>query len=72
MEDQQQQQKNRQWEKIKVFLRNSKSFHHRIIANYLRKRNWVVFYLKPKHRICNEGCCWLELYNAQQKEINDV
>lgn len=56
------------WAKIRTFLHNSKSFHHRLMANYLRKRNWVAFYLEPEHRICNKDCCWLKLYESEQEK----
>ena len=49
-------------EKIKVFFQNLKSVHHRIMANYLRKRNWVVFYMHPENRKCPNGTCLLKLY----------
>lgn len=48
-------------DKIKVFLYNLKSAHHRIMMRYLRKRGWVVFYLEPEHRDCKD-VCWLKLY----------
>lgn len=58
--------------KLKVFLYNLKSVHHRIMMRYLRKRGWVVFYLEPKHRVCHklgdDRCCWLKLYRAHQIE----
>ena len=53
-------------EKIKVYLRNLKSLHYRIMMRYLRKRNWVVFYLEPEHRKCCEDTCWLKLYESEQ------
>ena len=34
------------------------------MMRFLRKRNWVVFYLEPKHRVCN-GMCWLKLYEGE-------
>lgn len=43
-------------------FRNFLSFHHRIMANYLRKRGWVVFYLEESARNCNKEICWMELY----------
>ena len=58
--------------KIKTFLRNLKSAHHRIMMRYLRKRNWVVFYLEPKYRICDSECCWLKLYESEtERKINE-
>lgn len=41
---------------------NVKTFHHRLMMRYLRRRGWVVFYLDPEHRTCNH-VCWLSLYN---------
>lgn len=52
-------------EKLKVWFQNFKSVHHRIMMRYLRKRDWVVFYLEPKQRKCSGGTCWLELYSSQ-------
>ena len=52
-------------ERLKVFLENAKSFHHRIMMRYLRKRGWVVFYLEPKARICDGVTCWLKLYEYE-------
>ena len=49
-------------ERLRVFLENAKSFHHRIMMRYLRKRGWVVFYLEPRNRDC-KGICWLKLYD---------
>ena len=51
-------------ERIKLWFTNLPSLHHRIMARYLRRRDWVVFYLEPKYRKCN-GNCWLELYESQ-------
>jgi len=48
-------------EKMKVWLHNAKHFHHRVMARFLRKRGWVVFYLDENARECN-GECWLKLY----------
>jgi hypothetical protein len=44
-------------------FRNILSFHHRIMANFLRKRGWVAFYLDERSRQCN-GECWLKLYQS--------
>lgn len=54
-------------EKIRTFCCNAKSFHHRIMMRFLRKRGWVVFYLEKEHRICNGDVCWLQLYEAVEK-----
>ena len=56
-------------EKLKVWLHNFRHVHHRLMARFLRKRNWVAFYLEPKHRKCNEGTCWLSLYESEQRKI---
>jgi len=55
-------------EHIRVWWQNASTWHNRIMANYLRKRGWVVFYLDPRSRECN-ATCWLKLY--QQSEDND-
>ena len=52
-------------DKLKTFLHNLKSIHHRIMMRYLRKRGWVVFYLEPEHRKCDKQCCWLKLYKKE-------
>lgn len=52
-------------EKLKVFLTNLKSFHHRRMMRYLRKRNWVVFYLEPEYRKCSNGVCWMKAYESE-------
>jgi hypothetical protein len=49
---------------------NVKTFHHRILANFLRKRGWVVFYLEDQHRVCNEDTCWLKLYLSEESNKN--
>ena len=54
-------------EKIMVFLANSLHVHERMMADYLRSRNWVVFYLEPEARKCNNGECWMRLYEQGQK-----
>jgi len=55
-------------EKVLVWLRNAKSFQHRLMANYLRKRGWVVFYLEEQSRHCDSNCCWLKLYQEGEKD----
>lgn len=54
--------------KIRTFLTNFKSIHHRVMMRYLRKRNWVVFYLEPKYRECKNGVCWLQAYKSDKSE----
>ena len=36
------------------------------MMRYLRKRNWVVFFLEPEYRGCN-ATCWMKLYEAEMK-----
>jgi len=55
-------------EKLRVFLNNAKSFHHRIMMGYLRKRGWVVFYLEEELRECSAGTCWMSLYNSEHSK----
>ena len=43
---------------------NASSAHHRLLARYLRKRGWVVFYLDSERRTCKGGC-WLTLYESE-------
>jgi hypothetical protein len=39
---------------------------------YLRRRNFVVFYLEPMHRQCND-MCWLNLYESEMaKEFDKI
>jgi hypothetical protein len=45
---------------------NVKTFHHRIMMRYLRKRGWVVFYLEEQNRKC-DSMCWLQLYKDDNK-----
>ena len=52
-------------EKLKMWLRNTKTIHHRIMVRYLRKRGWVVFYLELKNRVCDGETCWVDLYNRE-------
>ena len=48
-----------------VYLRNLLHIHHRIMAKFLRKRGWVVFYLEEQARECKD-MCWLKLYLSEQ------
>jgi len=50
---------------MRTWLRNLKSFHHRLMMRFLQKRGWVVFYLEKEHRKCDKECCWLKLYESQ-------
>jgi hypothetical protein len=47
-------------------MRNFKNLFHRSMANYLRKRGWVVFYLEEQARECHDDC-WLKIYLATEK-----
>ena len=58
-------QKKMKKEKRRVFLENMKSFHHRIVARFLRKRGWVAFYLEEEARTCKD-MCWLKLYQSEE------
>ena len=42
---------------VKTFLRNARSFHHRVMARFLRNRGWVVFYLEEEARVCANDFC---------------
>jgi|SaaInlV_150m_DNA_3_1039698.scaffolds.fasta_scaffold08620_5 hypothetical protein len=37
------------------------------ILTYFRNRGWVIFYLEDEHRKCNNQCCWLKLYESEEK-----
>ena len=52
-------------EDIKIWFRNARMFHERIMMRYLRKRGWVVFWLDKENRSCNGDTCWLKLYNGE-------
>lgn len=54
-------------ERFHVLLRNGCHIHERILARYLRKHGWVVFYLDEQNRECNNGTCWLKLYQSEEK-----
>jgi hypothetical protein len=52
---------------------NVKTTHQRIMARFLRRRGWVVFYLDPEVRHCgpiSPDCCWLRLY--EEGEARDA
>ena len=50
---------------------NIKTVHHRILARYLRRRGWVVFYLDPAIRQCDAASgCWLALYKEGERAGN--
>ena len=35
---------------------------------YLRRNDWVVFYLEEEHRHCRDDFCWLKLYSSEEKQ----
>jgi len=51
-----------------AWLQNLLHIHEKLMCNFLRKRNWVVFYLEPKNRTCSHGMCWLETYKSAMKK----
>jgi hypothetical protein len=51
--------------KFYTWLKDAPSFHHRLMARYLQRRGWVVFYLEPQARKCGD-VCWLRLYESEQ------
>lgn len=57
-------------EKIQVWLSNLSITHHVAMANFLRRRDWVVFYLPEESRECVRGSCWLRLYRDEMKKEN--
>ncbi|KKN26085.1 hypothetical protein LCGC14_0878020 [marine sediment metagenome] len=54
---------------MKAYLHNLIRLHHRLMAHYLKRHNWVVFYLEPKYRKCDKDCCWLKLYESENKKL---
>ncbi len=51
---------------MRVRLQNMRSGPQRIMAKFLRRRGWVVFYLEEFSRDC-KGLCWLNLYEQENK-----
>lgn len=49
-----------------AWLKNLPTFHHRLMARYLERRGWVVFYLEGEHRRC-ASACWLRLYEDHRQ-----
>jgi len=47
-------------ETVEVWFRNAFTFHHRMVARFLRRRGWVVFYLPEENRECKD-MCWMKL-----------
>ena len=52
------------WAKVWHVVRNIPGIHHRMMARFLRKRGWVVFYLEGPARKCKGEECWLKLYQS--------
>lgn len=53
--------------------RNLLTFHQRLMARFLERRGWCVFYLEPQARKCvipgkAIGNCWLHLYEAERQK----
>ncbi len=58
---------------MRINIKNLKTFHHRLMMRYLRKRGWVVFYLENSARVCPGDFCWLNIYNQEQgREDNNI
>ena len=47
--------------------RNMRTVHHRLMARYLRRRGWTVFYLDAEVE-CRQ-LCWLRLYREEEKRV---
>jgi len=52
--------------KFILSLRNGLHIHERLMARFLERRGWVVFYLPYRDRDC-KGLCWLKLYKEERK-----
>lgn len=49
-------------------MQNAAHFHERLIARFLERRGWCVFYLEEYARNCpSQGICWVELYESERK-----
>lgn len=57
---------------MRLWLRNNRRglWLQRTMMRFLQKRGWVVFYLEEEHRICQEGTCWLHLYQQEMKRAD--
>jgi hypothetical protein len=49
-------------EDMRVWFNNALNSPFRLMAQILRKRGWVVFYLDKESRNCSKGFCWLKEY----------
>ena len=57
---------NAEW--LLVAIRNARHIHERIMARFLERRGWCVFYLEEYARHCHiPGTCWLDLYEQERK-----
>lgn len=53
-------------------LAHLRTWHHRLLARYLRRRGWVVFSLDEPARHCLPGMCWLRLYQESERRGDSV
>jgi len=49
-------------------MQNLRTWHHKLMARYLERHGWCVFYLEEPARTCNESWCWLRLYEQERKK----
>jgi len=56
--------------KLKTWIINLPNLPNRMMALYLRKRGWVAFYLDERSRTCNNGTCWLKLYENENGRVS--
>ena len=52
--------------KLKTWIINLPNLPNLLMAKYLKKRGWVAFYLEEQCRTCNDGTCWLRLYEDSE------
>jgi len=53
-----------------LHARNIRHFHERIMARFLERRGWCVFYLEERARNCpDQGSYWLSLYEQGRKRL---
>ncbi len=52
-----------------VKMQNLRHTHERILARFLERRGWVVFYLDKQARTCDgQRTCWLGLYEQSRRK----
>jgi hypothetical protein len=56
--------------KIKLWFSNLPTLFQRILAEYLKKRGWVVFFLVEDARFCTKDTCWLRVYLQNESRKN--